>query len=78
MPTSSQNYRKFIRNFSEHRGQRSLQERYFYGGIVGTALAAVRKNTKFNWRIVGATLRGRPNGIIYNAEKSAQRRAGAI
>ena len=51
---------------------------HFYGGIVGTALAAVRKNTKFNRRIVGATLRGRPNGIINNAENSSQSRAGAI
>ena len=39
---------------------------HFYGGIVGTALAAVRENTKFNRRIVGATLRGRPKLIINN------------
>ena len=50
---------------------------HFYGGVVGTALAAVRENTKFNRHIVGATLRGRPNGIIYNAKNSAQSRAGA-
>ena len=40
---------------TERRGRRSLQELYFYSGIVGTALAAVRENTKFH----GATCRGR-------------------
>ena len=49
---------------------------HFYGGVVGTALAAVRKNTKFNRHIVGATLRGRPeNSAIHNIP--AQSRAGA-
>ena len=50
---------------TERRGRRSLQELYFYSGIVGTALAAVRENTKF----YGATCRGRcPHRHKNNAE----------